>query len=75
VAVGELSRWSRAVAASSAGAVDPAAARYTLLAPAMFSDTSQSATKPSSDGSGGDGFGGGGGGVGGGAGGGGGGSW
>jgi hypothetical protein len=74
VAVGELGRWSRAVAASSAGAVDPAAARYPRLAPAMFTDTSRSATKPSSGGSGGGGFGGGGG-VGGGAGGGGGGSW
>jgi Predicted membrane protein (DUF2207) len=73
VAVGELGRWSRAVAASSVGAVDPAA-RYPLLAPTMFSDTSRSATKPSSGGSGGGGFGGGGG-VGGGAGGGGGGSW
>jgi hypothetical protein len=73
VAVGELGRWSRAVAASSAGAVDPVAARYPLLAPAMFSDTSRSATKPSSGGSDGGGFSGGG--VGGGAGGGGGGSW
>jgi len=75
VAVGELDRWSRAVAASSVGAVDPAAARYSRLAPAMFSDTSRSATEPSSGGSGGGGFGGGGGGVGGGAGDGGGGSW
>jgi hypothetical protein len=75
VAVGELGRWSRAVAASSVGAVDPVAARYPRLAPAMFSDTSRSSTKPSSGGSGGGGFGGGGGGVGGGAGGGGGGSW
>jgi hypothetical protein len=74
VAVGELRRWSRAVAASSAGAVDPAAARYPLLAPGMLAGTSRSATQPSSGGSGGGGFGGGGG-VGGGAGGGGGGSW
>ena len=73
VAVGELDRWSRAVAASSAGTVDPVAARYPLLAPAMFSDTSRSAAKPSSGGSDGGGFSGGG--VGGGAGGGGGGSW
>jgi hypothetical protein len=67
--------FRRFLAGSSVAAVDPAAARYPLLAPAMFSDTSRSATKPSSGGSGGGGFGGGGGGVGGGAGGGGGGSW
>ena len=72
VAVGELDRWSRAVAASSVAAADPAAARYPLLGPALLHDTSGSATKPSSGGSGG---GGSGGGVGGGAGGGGGGSW
>jgi hypothetical protein len=70
VAVGELSRWSRAVAASSAAA-DPAVARYPLLAPALVSGTSSSSARPSSGGSGGSG----GGGVGGGAGGGGGGSW
>jgi hypothetical protein len=69
VAVGELDRWSRAVAASSAAA-DPATARYPLLAPALLSGTSASSVRPSSGGSGG-----GGGGVGGGAGGGGGGSW
>ena len=72
VAVGELDRWSRAVAASSVPA-DVAGARYPLLGPALLHDTSGSATKPSSDGSGGGG--GFGGGVGGGAGGGGGGSW
>jgi hypothetical protein len=35
VAVGELDRWSRAVAASSLAAADPAVARYPLLAPAL----------------------------------------
>jgi Predicted membrane protein (DUF2207) len=75
VAVGQLDRWSQAVAASSVGAIDPVAARYSRLAPTMFSDTSRTSTKPSSGGSDGGGFGGGGGGVGGGAGGGGGGSW
>jgi hypothetical protein len=74
VAVGELDRWSRAVAASSAGAADPAAARYPLLAPAVYSGASGSATEPSSSGGSGGG-GSSGGGVGGGAGGGGGGSW
>ena len=67
VAVGELDRWSRAVAASSVAAADPVAARY----PVLISQTSRSSVPPSSSGSGG----GGGGGVGGGAGGGGGGSW
>ena len=71
VAVGELDRWQRAVAASSAAAADPAAARYPLLAPVLLSGASESSERPSSSGSGG----GGGGGVGGGAGGGGGGSW
>ena len=71
VAVGEIDRWSRAVAASSAAA-DPTTARYTVLAPGLLSATSASSVEPSSSGSGG---GGGGGGVGGGAGGGGGGSW
>jgi uncharacterized membrane protein YgcG len=68
VAVGELDRWQRAVAASSVAAADPAAARYPLLAPALLSGASGSSARPSSSGSGG-------GGVGGGAGGGGGGSW
>ena len=72
VAVGELDRWSRAVAASSVAAADAAVARYPLLAPALVHDASRSVTRPSSGGSGGGGFGGG---VGGGAGGGGGGSW
>jgi hypothetical protein len=71
VAVGEVDRWSRAVAASSAAAADPVAARYPVLAPVLLSETSRSSVQPSSSGSGG----GGGGGVGGGAGGGGGGSW
>jgi hypothetical protein len=72
VAVGEIDRWSRAVAASSA---IPAAAGigYVHAAPLLYGATAASATAPSSRGSGG--FGGGGGSVGGGAGGGGGGSW
>jgi hypothetical protein len=70
VAVGELDRWSRAVAASAAAGADPAV-RYPALAPALVAGTSASSAPPSSGGSGG----GGGGGVGGGAGGGGGGSW
>jgi len=65
VAVGELGRWSRAVAGSSTARADPAAARYPLLAPALVSGTSGSSARPSSSGSG----------SGGGAGGGGGGSW
>ena len=69
VAVGELDRWSRAVAASSTAAADPAATRYPRLAPLLLSGTSGSSVQPSSSGSGG------GGGAGGGAGGGGGGSW
>jgi hypothetical protein len=73
VAVGELDRWSRAVAASSAATDDPAAARYPVLAPVLLAGSSGSSVAPSSGGSGGGG--GGGGGVGGGAGGGGGGSW
>jgi uncharacterized membrane protein len=75
VAVGELDRWSRAVAASSAAADDPVAARYPVLAPVLLTGSSGSSVAPSSGGSGGGGGGGGGGGVGGGAGGGGGGSW
>jgi hypothetical protein len=69
VAVGEIDRWSRAVAASS---VIPAAAgvSYAYMAPALLASTSSTATAPSSSGSSG-----GGGSVGGGAGGGGGGSW
>jgi len=67
VAVGEIDRWSRAVAASTSAA-DPVAARYATIAPSLSSATSKASVKPSSGGSGG-------GGVGGGAGGGGGGSW
>jgi hypothetical protein len=75
VAVGELDRWSRAVAASSA-ASDPAIAGYGVMGPSLLGATSASSTAPSSSGSGGGwSGGGGGGGVGGGAGGGGGGSW
>jgi hypothetical protein len=74
VALGELDRWSRAVAASSAAGADPAGARYPVLAPVLLSRSSESSVKPSSGGSG-SGWSGGGGGVGGGAGGGGGGSW
>jgi hypothetical protein len=63
VAVGELDRWSRAVAGSSTARADPAAARYPLLAPALVSGTSGSSARPSSSGSGaGGGVGGGGGG-------------
>jgi hypothetical protein len=65
VAVGELDRWSRAVAGSSTARADPVAARYPLLAPALVSGTSGSSARPSSSGSGA----GGGGGVGGGGGG------
>jgi Predicted membrane protein (DUF2207) len=73
VAVGALDRWSRAVAASSVAATDPAAARYPVMAPVLMTDSSASSVRPSSGGSGDSG--GSGGGVGGGAGGGGGGSW
>jgi uncharacterized membrane protein YgcG len=72
VAVGEIDRWSRVVAASAA-ARDPAAVQYTYIAPALYTAASESSTQPSS--SNGGGGGGGGGSVGGGAGGGGGGSW
>jgi hypothetical protein len=71
VAVGEIDRWSRVVAASGA-ARDPEAVRYATMAPALYTATSATSKEPSSSGNGG---GGGGGGVGGGAGGGGGGSW
>ena len=70
VAVGEVKRWSRAVAASSVAA--DAAARYPLLAPSVLAGTSAASAAPSSGGSGG---GGSTGAVGGGAGGGGGRSW
>ena len=69
VSVGEIGRWSRAVAASGA-ALDEAGARYSNVALWLPAVAASTATAPSSSGSGG-----GGGGVGGGAGGGGGGSW
>jgi hypothetical protein len=68
VAVGEVERWSRAVAAAT-NVPDRSALTYAYLAPALLSGTSSASTAPSSSG------GGGGGGVGGGGGGGGGGSW
>lgn len=70
VAVGEIDRWSRVVAASGA-ARDPAAVHYATIAPSLYTATSATSTEPSSS----NGGGGGGGSVGGGAGGGGGGSW
>jgi hypothetical protein len=73
VAVGEIDRWSRVVAASGA-ARDPEAVRYAAIAPSLYTATSATSTEPSSS-NGGGGGGGGGGSVGGGAGGGGGGSW
>jgi hypothetical protein len=69
VAVGEIDRWSRVVAASGA-ARDPAAVHYATIAPSLYTATSATSTEPSSSNGGG-----GGGSVGGGAGGGGGGSW
>jgi hypothetical protein len=72
VAVGEIDRWSRVVAASAA-ARDPATVHYATIAPALYTAASATSTEPSS--SNGGGGGGGGGSVGGGAGGGGGGSW
>ena len=71
VAVGEIDRWSRAVAASSVIPED-AGLHYAYMAPLLIASTISTATAPSSSGGGG-GFGGGS--VGGGAGGGGGGSW
>jgi uncharacterized membrane protein len=75
VAVGEVDRWSRAVAASASAATPDAG--YSTMAPWLWTATAATITEPKSS-SGGDGggwSGGGGGGVGGGAGGGGGGSW
>jgi hypothetical protein len=71
VAVGEIDRWSRAVAASSVIPED-AGLHYAYMAPLLIASTTSTATAPSSSGGSG-GFGGGS--VGGGAGGGGGGSW
>jgi hypothetical protein len=70
VAVGEIDRWARAVAASSAIPQD-AGLSYVHMAPMLAASTSSASTAPSSSSSGG----GGGGSVGGGGGGGGGGSW
>jgi len=72
VAVGEVDRWSRAMAASTV-APDPTALSYAYLYPLLLVSTSATSTAPSS--SGGGGGGGFGGSVGGGGGGGGGGSW
>jgi uncharacterized membrane protein len=74
VAVGEIDRWQRSVAAAS---IPPAVAgvSYAYMAPLLLASTTSSATAPSSSGGGGFGGGFGGGSVGGGAGGGGGGSW
>jgi hypothetical protein len=74
VAVGEIDRWQRSVAAAS---IPPAVAgvSYAYMAPMLLASTTSSATAPSSSGGGGFGGGFGGGSVGGGAGGGGGGSW
>lgn len=71
VAIGEIDRWERSVAASSAIPQD-AGLGYVHMAPLLMASTLSSSTEPSSSGGGGDG---GGGGVGGGGGGGGGGSW
>jgi uncharacterized membrane protein YgcG len=75
VAVGEVDRWSRAVAASASAATPDAG--YSTMAPWLWTATAATITEPksSSSGDGGGWSGGGGGGVGGGAGGGGGGSW
>ncbi len=71
LALGEIDRWSRAVAAAAIPP-DIAGASYVYIGPLLMASTMTTATPPSSSGSGGS-FGGGG--VGGGAGGGGGGSW
>ena len=70
IAVGEIDRWSRAVAASTRIPQD-AGLSYAYVAPLLLASTSTAATAPSSSGGGGGGMGS----VGGGAGGGGGGSW
>jgi Predicted membrane protein (DUF2207) C-terminal domain/Predicted membrane protein (DUF2207) N-terminal domain len=72
VAVGEIDRWQRAVAAASI-APETAGLSYAYMAPLLLTSTTSTATAPRSSGGGGGGFGGGS--VGGGAGGGGGGSW
>ena len=78
VALGEIDRWSRVVAASARCANDPVGRRYSDMAPRLPPAARSSAVEPSSSGSSSGGGGGGGdgdGGSGGGAGGGGGGSW
>ena len=77
VALGEIERWSRAVAASAWCDSDPVGRRYSRTAPYLLPATRAAAVEPTSSGSssGGGWSGGGGGGSGGGAGGGGGGSW
>jgi hypothetical protein len=71
VAVGEVDRWTRAMASASV-APDPTALSYAYLYPVLYASTASASTAPSSSGGGGGGFGGS---VGGGGGGGGGGSW
>ncbi len=71
VAVGEVDRWTRAMA-SAGNLPDQSALGYAYLYPVLLASTSSSSTAPSSSGGGGGGFGGS---VGGGGGGGGGGSW
>jgi uncharacterized membrane protein YgcG len=76
VALGEIDRWSRVVAASARCANDPVGRRYSRMAPYLPPAAQSSTVEPSSSGSSSGGGGGGsGGGSGGGAGGGGGGSW
>lgn len=72
LALGEIDRWSRAVAAAAIPP-DVAGVHYAYMAPLLLASTTATATAPSSSGGGMGGFGGGS--VGGGAGGGGGGSW
>ena len=72
VALGEIDRWSNAVAAAAIPP-DVAGVSYAYIGPMLMMSTMSTATAPSSSGGGVGGFGGGG--VGGGAGGGGGGSW
>ncbi|MGQ0432780.1 MAG: DUF2207 family protein [Microthrixaceae bacterium] len=70
VAVGEVDRWARSVAAAGSAIPRDAGLGYVYMAPLLLASTSSASTAPSSSGSGG-----GGGSVGGGGGGGGGGSW
>ncbi len=75
VALGEITRWSRVVAASARCDSDPVGRRYSRMAPLLPPAARSSAVEPTSSGSSSGGWSGGGGGSGGGAGGGGGGSW